>query len=313
MLWKGVQWRSLLAAFPLLALLLLFSFPANADKPIDVRVLRVSGAGLSPDTAEMLTEVVLAKIAQNFKYRALPVPAEDPIDMMIDAGCIDFDAECLVKLAGGADMVLYTEVFERNGAQAINLRLVEVETLKVQNPEGEVQDQARVADFLSTALERILGPEPEKTPGPVRVDLLSTPPGGEVWIDGEFIGLTPVVTKLKPGTFKLRVAKAGFEEFKDSLVIEPGKAAQLNMALAAIEVPIADVAAAPAEKEPRKEVKTPVYKKWWFWTIIGAVVVGGATTAGVLAGQQSGTTGNSSASFSHDPFMAPQDVTIYPR
>ena len=146
---------------------------------------------------------------------------------------------------------------------------MEVETLKVQNPEGEVQDQARVADFLSTALERILGPEPEKTPGPVRVDLLSTPPGGEVWIDGEFIGLTPVVTKLKPGTFKLRVAKAGFEEFKDSLVIEPGKAAQMNMALAAIEVPIADVAAAPAEKEPRKEVKHRFIRNGGFGRSLG--------------------------------------------
>jgi hypothetical protein len=27
---------------------------------------------------------------------------------------------------------------------------------------------------------------------------------------------------------------------------------------------------------------TPVYKTWWLWTIVGAVVVGGAVTAGVL-------------------------------
>lgn len=32
---------------------------------------------------------------------------------------------------------------------------------------------------------------------------------------------------------------------------------------------------------------TPIYKKWWFWTIIGAVVVGG--TVGIVAGSQGGT------------------------
>jgi len=31
-----------------------------------------------------------------------------------------------------------------------------------------------------------------------------------------------------------------------------------------------------------KEEKTPFYKQWWFWTIIGAAVVGGGVTAGVL-------------------------------
>jgi tetratricopeptide (TPR) repeat protein len=33
--------------------------------------------------------------------------------------------------------------------------------------------------------------------------------------------------------------------------------------------------------------KTPVYKKWWLWTIVGVVVVGGAVTAGVLATRSS--------------------------
>ena len=32
---------------------------------------------------------------------------------------------------------------------------------------------------------------------------------------------------------------------------------------------------------------TPIYKKWWFWTIVGAVVVGG--TVGIIAGTQGGT------------------------
>ena len=48
-----------------------------------------------------------------------------------------------------------------------------------------------------------------------------------------------------------------------------------------------------AVKEPVETVEepgssTPVYKKWWFWTAVGVVAVGGATTAGVVAANNSG-------------------------
>jgi hypothetical protein len=34
------------------------------------------------------------------------------------------------------------------------------------------------------------------------------------------------------------------------------------------------------------EKKVPVYKRWWLWTLVGAVVVAGAVTGGVLGSQQ---------------------------
>jgi hypothetical protein len=40
------------------------------------------------------------------------------------------------------------------------------------------------------------------------------------------------------------------------------------------------------------ETKTPFYKSWWFWTIIGAAVVGG-TTAGVVVGVKRARSGTS--------------------
>jgi hypothetical protein len=35
--------------------------------------------------------------------------------------------------------------------------------------------------------------------------------------------------------------------------------------------------------QPQSESSGPVYTKWWFWTIIGAVVVGGVVTAVALS------------------------------
>ena len=41
----------------------------------------------------------------------------------------------------------------------------------------------------------------------------------------------------------------------------------------------------PAETQP---LATPIYKKWWFWTVIGVVVVGGVvgTAVGVTAAKK---------------------------
>ncbi|MCA9667853.1 MAG: hypothetical protein KC503_19770, partial [Myxococcales bacterium] len=47
----------------------------------------------------------------------------------------------------------------------------------------------------------------------------------------------------------------------------------------------------PTQPRPRRPVARPFYKRWWFWTIVGAVVAGGAVTAGVIAGQSGSASG----------------------
>jgi hypothetical protein len=42
-------------------------------------------------------------------------------------------------------------------------------------------------------------------------------------------------------------------------------------------------AALVAQPAPEQPASGPVYTKWWFWTIVGAVVVGGVVTAVVLS------------------------------
>ncbi|HOI09193.1 MAG TPA: PEGA domain-containing protein [Myxococcota bacterium] len=290
---------------------------ADARTPLDasprtIKVLRVSGAGLDAQTLQALTDTVLAKLARYPSLSVLPVPEADPMDLMVDAGCIDFDAECLAGLAAGADLVLYTEVAGKDGSYVVQLRLVDAKTRDLQAPEGSLQDKARLGEFVVTALDRVLGPEPVKEPEDVRVDLTTTPPGGEVYVDGDFVGVAPVTARLKPGTYKLRIAKVGFSEQRQNLVVEPGKSSQVNVALAAVEIPVVPETAPPVpEKGGESEVRKPVYKTWWFWTIIGVAVVGAGTTAALLT--MDGGGGNGSAGFSPDGYMAPQDVTLYPR
>jgi hypothetical protein len=44
------------------------------------------------------------------------------------------------------------------------------------------------------------------------------------------------------------------------------------------------VAAAPQKSQPHAD-RTPLYKKWWLWTIVGVVVAGGVV-AGAVVGTQ---------------------------
>ncbi len=48
----------------------------------------------------------------------------------------------------------------------------------------------------------------------------------------------------------------------------------------------AKLALIPTKKEPPRPAPSPFYKKWWFWTAVGAVVVG--TTVAVAVGAQPG-------------------------
>lgn len=51
-------------------------------------------------------------------------------------------------------------------------------------------------------------------------------------------------------------------------------------------VPAEAVAPAAPVEELRQDEEGGIATKWWFWTLVGAVVVGGGVTAGVLATQQ---------------------------
>lgn len=283
---------------------------AREGEKVRLLPLRVSSNKLPAEDIGRLTDGVLAKLAK-YTFEVLPVPDADPMDLMVDAGCTDFDADCLAAIGQGrnADMVLYTEVSDQQGRYAVQMRLVDVKTREVKAPEGGTEDPEKLAEFVNRGLEKVFGSEPTREPEVVRIDLNSTPAGGEAYVDKDFVGLTPVTIRLKPGSYTVRVAKVGYKEVVQPLTVEERKARVLALALNAVDVPSTPVSPIPAKEREAKA--SPFYETWWFWTIVGAAVVGGATTAGVLLSKDKGTSG--SVGFSPDARFAPKDATLYPR
>jgi tetratricopeptide (TPR) repeat protein len=89
----------------------------------------------------------------------------------------------------------------------------------------------------------------------------SSIPGASVRVDQRKAGNAPSESYLPPGAHRVLVAREGYDD------------AEFNVVLAKGERKAVDVALKPS---------TPLYKRWWFWTAIGAGVVTGVTLGVVL-------------------------------
>lgn len=273
--------------------------------------LRVTSSQLAEGPLQSLTESVLDKV-RRYPLEVMQPPAEDPVDLMVDAECTDFDAECLLRIGEGrgGDLLLYTEAARKGDRWLVQVRLVDLKNGQMKAAEGDTDSEEGLSRALERSLEAVFGPEPSAEPEPVRVEVATTPSGAEVYLDQDFKGLSPVTLVVLPGKYTLRLAKVGYREVRQPLTVEARKAGNVVVPLEAVPAVPLEMPA-PTPREERKSEVTPFYQAWWFWTVVGAVVVGGATTAGVLLSKDQARTG--SAGFSSDPRLAPKDVTLYPR
>jgi hypothetical protein len=87
---------------------------------------------------------------------------------------------------------------------------------------------------------------------------------------------------LEVGEHTLEVHAPGRSPERRVVQVKGGERTHLRVALAPLPV--------EGETRPASERAdgSPVYKKWWLWTIVGVVVVAGGTTAAVLLTRDSG-------------------------
>lgn len=99
--------------------------------------------------------------------------------------------------------------------------------------------------------------------------------------------LIGVAVPIDPGRHTVTARLQGREVAHRAVDLLDGEAVEVSLELsrAAGEVDAGPVAApAPARSETERRRPSSVARRWWFWTILGAVVVGGAVAAGVAAG-----------------------------
>lgn len=357
--------------------------PSRSDAAEARRLLplKVMGDKQVEDRIDGLTQAMVRQLVKYPDVRMQPVPSDDPLDIMLEAGCEDLDEACLKTIgsSAGVDEVLLLVVENVRGMFRVTAHMVSVAGGKSMDPEVTGNSGDQLEEMVAGVIVKTLGPVPEVAPvvAPVvtRFDLsvASDPSGAEVFVNGDFSGMTPVRLSLEPAEYEISVQKDGYISSTQQAIVRDGSPDRLEVKLdrkapvAAAVAPVAVVppaaaaavpAAAPAPAvaapvvapvepvpppvvapveplpppvvavvepapmpepvappaepiENRSSVKSePVYKKWWFWTIIGVAVVGAGTIAGILASQGDSTPGE--AGFSPWGGYAPRDVTLYP-
>src|SRR5262249_38687020 len=113
-----------------------------------------------------------------------------------------------------------------------------------------------------------------------------------VLVDGRDVGQTPLARPLvlEPGEHRFVVRKLEFEPFEQVVTLRPGDQVTVTAELRPITRAVAPAAVAITAPTPPGEVRSEepsVFKRWWFWTAVGAVVVTGVVVA-VAAGSHPG-------------------------
>ncbi|MFH2007889.1 MAG: hypothetical protein ABI333_15000 [bacterium] len=113
--------------------------------------------------------------------------------------------------------------------------------------------------------------------GQLRITI-SGPAGTDIRIDGKPIGEAPLdrVIRLMPGPVAISATAKGYYAWKKDLMLKRKQSLVVEILLIKIKPKIIRKVITIRAK--------PIYKRWWFWTTIGALVAGGATAAGVVLG-----------------------------
>ena len=74
---------------------------------------------------------------------------------------------------------------------------------------------------------RVVGEASPPPPSTGTLDVQSSPTGAQVYLDGAYLGLTPLVASVPAGRHRLEVRKAGYAPYRASVRVAPGERVQV--------------------------------------------------------------------------------------
>ena len=247
-----------------------------------VLILRTEGANAG-DQARLGATKELHAQALRYKSLDTALSNADLVEEMFEFECTESGVECLGRIGHkyGASLIVFSELSKTpDGQNALTLRLIDSTASRVaQISQQTLEAPDKFQNAVQKGLVVLFGP-PDlaigevEAPGTLFVQLFA---GGValVYVDDKLAGRTAsgrppaggLRASVPAGTHTVRVVKAGFRDWTGRVTVPPGGTAEQTVALEQ-EVDVRPGTGAVAG--------TPFYKKWWFWTGVGAVVVAGA-------------------------------------
>ena len=245
---------------------------AQTEQKKRIAVFDFDGKGISPDEAATLTERFRSALVSTDKYiiveRQKINLVLDELGLQMTGVMSDQSLSEAGKLLGVQRIVMGT-IGKIEDTYTVDLRVVDVETARLL---GSVsRNTSGTKENLLTLLERIAmglaGIRVEVKSFPLKI--FSVPGNASVYLDGKYIGLSPIEVELEEGVHKVRVTLSGHEEWTG------------------------DVTLSKPDKLIAKLDKKTSKMKTWFWVGAGTLVAGGGILAAVLLGGSSKDRGES--------------------
>jgi TolB-like protein len=235
------------------------------DQKKKMAVLEVRPLGEEKELAQNLTQVVIMELK---KIDGLSLISRDEIRSMLSfeqdrqaLGCSD--ESCLAEIGGalGVEYIVTGNVGKLGEAYILNLKLINIRDAKTENRVAESfqGDETQLIGAARFAVRKLLGITGE---GDGQLQVRPSVMDSRLFVDGQEIEMREKIS-LKAGKYNLRLEADGHYPWIGDVYVDVSKETLLDVSLS--------------------EMPKPWYKKWWFWTTVGAVVVS-SVTFGIVYG-----------------------------
>ncbi|NOX37051.1 MAG: PEGA domain-containing protein [Calditrichaeota bacterium] len=236
-------------------------------KRVNIAVFDFEGKGISAAEAAALTDRFRSVLVETQKFT---VVEREKINLILEeiglqmSGVISEESISQAGKLLGVQQIITGSIGKIEDTYTVDLRIVNVETGKVTRTMSENVSGSK--ENLIALLERLA-----KQLAGIRIELktfeikiFSEPGNSSVYVDGKYLGLSPLVATLEEGVHEVRIKHDGYREWKGKVKVN--KAGKLTVKL---------------EKKASR-------KKTWFWVGAGTLVAGGGILAAVLLGSKQG-------------------------
>jgi formylglycine-generating enzyme required for sulfatase activity len=259
--------KKLILTFLFLAFLAPVLFAQDREGDLAVMETSFSGQGLNRTQIDSLSDLIRAKAVDLTKYRVmtkennLAILRDKKVDM---ARCAD--AECVIEFGRilKADKLVTSNLFLSEGVYYLTLKFYDVASAsidKVLDQECKACNFSKLRQIVKNTAQELLGsgmpvPAEKKEEASVVASqgalLVETkPPGANVFFDGVQKGQTAegqilIISRLMPGSHKVRVEHPDYEIEEQNVEVAPGVQGKVEVTLQ-LKPGALTVAATPVE------------------------------------------------------------------
>lgn len=223
--------------------------------------LQLEGPGLPADTVKALDAALREELPSVAgKLKVLKRPALDYAGLREATGCADASNSCLQAIGRTVSAAQVVRATLDGSPEAAQLKvvIVEVGAGKVRSYAADLVDVT--ADSTTELRHHVavaFGAKRELAPGAVALYVSSAVgklDGAEVFVDG--VAVKPAdLGKLTPGRRTLEVRQQGFEPFRATTTVRPGREARIGVSFTPTRPVVAEVpVASPAPADPTPSI-----------------------------------------------------------